>query len=87
MIQRRLPRTNRLGHCLAALRVLAKSNSRNRYILVKGKIDEYLRTHPFDLARALERLREAIHHGEFEGDDEYWSIVKEHVRLLLHSLT
>ena len=77
----------RLGPCLTALRVLAKSNNSNRQILVERHIDEYLRTHPFSLAHALEQLCRAINHEEVEGrEDEYWSIVKEYVRSLLHRM-
>ena len=68
MIQRRLTRTNvpRLGPCLVALRVLAKSKGLHRHVLIERHIDEYLRTDPFSLAHALERLRKAIHFEEFE---------------------
>ena len=84
----RFERTNmyRLGPCLTALRVLAKSNNSSRYVLVERLIDEYLRTHPFSLAYALEQLRRAIHHEEVEGHGEYWSIVNEYVRSL-HRMT
>ena len=75
-----------LGPCLTALRVLSKSNNSNRYILVERHIDEYLRTHPFSLAHALERLRRAIDHEEVEGHGDYWGIVKEYVRSL-HRMT
>jgi len=78
----------RLGPCLAALRVLAKSNDPHRFVLVERHIDEYLRTDPFSLAHALERLRRAIHYEEVEGrEDEDWSVAKEYVRSLLHRMT
>ena len=78
MIQRRLIRTNvpRLGPCLAALRALAKSNDPHRSILVERRIDEYLRTDPFSLAHALERLRKAIHYEEERRDGGDWSVAK-----------
>ena len=77
-----------LGPCLAALRDLAKSNDPHRHILIERHIDEYLRTDPFSLAHALERLRRAIHYEEVEGrEGEDWSIAKEYVRSLLHRMT
>ena len=76
-----------LGPCLTELRALAKSNNPNRYILVERHVVQYLRAHPFNLAHALEQLRRAIHHEEVEGQGEYWSIVKEYVRSLLHRMT
>ena len=90
MIQRRLTRTNvpRLGPCLVALRVLAKSKDLHRHVLIERHIDEYLRTDPFSLAHALERLRKAIHFEELERrEGEDWSVAKEYVRLLLHRMT
>jgi hypothetical protein len=78
----------RLGPCLAALRVLAKSNDPHRFVLVERHIDEYLRTDPFSLAHALERLRRTIHYEEVEGrEGEDWSVAKEYVRSLLHRMT
>jgi hypothetical protein len=56
--------------------------------LVEKYIDDYLRTDPFSLAHALERLRRAIHYEELEkrgGED--WSAAKNYVRLLLHRMT
>jgi hypothetical protein len=90
MEQRRIAGTkmHRLGPCLAALRVLANSNDPHRYILVERHIEEYLRTDPFSLARALERLRRAIHYEEVEGrEGEDWSIARDYVRSLLHRMT
>ena len=89
MVQRRLTRTNvpRLGPCLAALRALAKSRSPHRSVLVERHIDEYLRTDPFSLAHALERLRRAIHYEELERrEGEDWSIAKDYVRSLLRRM-
>ena len=90
MVQRRLTRTNvpRLGPCLAALRALAKSTGPHRHALVERHIDEYLRTDPFSLAHALERLRRAIQYEAAQrrkGED--WSIARGYVRLLLHRMT
>ena len=90
MVQWRLTRTNvpRLGPCLVALRVLAKSKGLHRHVLIERHIDEYLRTDPFSLAHALERLRKAIHFEELERrEGEDWSVAKEYVRLLLHRMT
>ena len=89
MVQRRLTRTNvpRLEPCLAALRILAKSKGPNRNVWVERHIDDYLRTDPFSLAHALERIRQAIHYEELErrkGED--WSVAKNYVRLLLHKM-
>jgi hypothetical protein len=89
MEQRRIAGTKMhgLGQCLAALRVLAKSSDPHRFVLVERHIDEYLRTDPFSLAHALERLRRAIRHEEVElREGEYWGIVKEYVRSLLHRM-
>jgi hypothetical protein len=79
---------HRLGPCLTALRVLAQSKGPHRDVLVEKYIDDYLRTDPFRLAHALERLRRAIHYEELEkrgGED--WSAAKNYVRLLLHRMT
>jgi hypothetical protein len=76
----------RLGPCLAALRDLAKSNDPHRHILVERHIDKYLRTDPFSLAHALERLRRAIHYEDVErreGED----CARDYVRSLLHRMT
>ena len=71
-----------------ALCVLAKSKGPHRDVLIEKYIDDYLRTDPFSLAHALERLRRAIHYEEFrrrEGED--WSVAKDYVRSLLHRMT
>jgi hypothetical protein len=88
MVPRRLARTNvpRLGPCLATLRALAKSNDPHRSILVERRIDEYLRTDPFSLAHALERLRRAIHYEEERRDGGDWGVAKEYVRSLLRRM-
>jgi hypothetical protein len=89
MGQRRLsPQTSRLGPCLADLRTLAKSKDPHRHIFVERHIDDYLRTDPFSLAHALERLRRAIRYEELERrEGEDWSVAKNYVRLLLHRMT
>jgi len=89
MAQRRLTRNemHRLGPCLTALRVLAKSKGLHRNALIEKYIDEYLRTDPFSLIHALERLRRAIHYEELERrEGEDWSVAKNYVRLLLHRM-
>jgi hypothetical protein len=90
MAQRRPTKNemHRLGPCLTALRVLANSKGPQRDALIEKYIDEYLRTDPFSLAHALERLRRAIHYEELErrkGED--WSVAKIYVRLLLRRMT
>jgi hypothetical protein len=78
----------RLSTCMAALRVLARSNAPNRAVLVEQYIDEYLKTESVGLTRALERLRMAIHYEEAERrEGEDWSIAKDYVRWLLHRMT
>jgi hypothetical protein len=79
---------HRLGRCLTALRVLSNSKGLQRDALIEKYIDEYLRTDPFSLAHALERLRRAIHYEELErrkGED--WSVAKYYVRSLLRRMT
>ena len=79
---------HRLVPCLTALRGLAKSENPRRKVLIERHIDDYLRTDPFSIAHALERLRRAIHYEEFrrrEGED--WSVAKDYVRSLLHRMT
>jgi hypothetical protein len=89
MAQRRLTRNemHRLGPCLTALRVLAKSTGPHRDVLIERHIDDYLRTDPFSLTHALERLRRAIYYEELERrKGENWSTAKNYVRLLLHRM-
>jgi hypothetical protein len=79
---------HRLGSCLTALRVLSISKGLQRDALIEKYIDEYLRTDPFSLAHALERLRRAIHYEELERrDGEDWGVAKNYVRLLMHRMT
>jgi hypothetical protein len=78
---------HRLGPCLTALRALAQSQGLQRDILIEKHIDEYLKTDPFSLTHALERLRRAIHYEEIQrrhGED--WSVANNYVRLLLHRI-
>ena len=89
MAQRRLTHNemHRLGPCLTALRVPAKSRGPHRDILVEKYIDEYLRTDPFSLAHALERLRRAIRYEELERrEGEDWSVARDYVRSLLRRM-
>jgi hypothetical protein len=89
MVQTRLTNNemHRLGPCLTALRVLARSKDLRRDIPIERNIDEYLKADTFSLAHALKRLRRAIHYEELarrEGED--WSVAKNYVRLLLHRM-
>jgi hypothetical protein len=79
---------DRLRLCMNALRVLARSHTRNQAFLIERRIDEYLETETVSLIRSLERLRRAIHYdvGERRGG-ENWSIAMEYVRSLLHRMT
>ena len=75
------------GHALTARSILAKSRGPHRHVLIEKQIDEYLRTDPFSLAHALERLRRAIYYEELERrKGENWSTAKNYVRLLLHRM-
>jgi hypothetical protein len=79
---------HRLGPCLTALRVLAKSKGPHRDVLIERHIDDYLRTDPASLAHALERLRKAIHYEELERrEGEDWSTAKDYVRSLLRGMS
>jgi hypothetical protein len=74
---------HRLGPCLTALRILAKSTGPHRSVLIEKHIDEYLRTDPFSLAHALERLRRAIYREADKGrEGEDWNVAKTYVRSL-----
>jgi hypothetical protein len=78
---------HRLGLCLTALRILAKSKGSHHSVWIERPIDEYLRNDPFSLAHALERLRRAIHNEEAQHrEDEDWSPAREYVRTLLHRI-
>jgi hypothetical protein len=79
---------DRLRTCIDALRVLARSSDSDRAVLVERYIDAYLTTETVSVASALERLRRSIRHEEVEvSEGEYWSIVKEYIRSLLHRMT
>jgi hypothetical protein len=64
----------RLGTCIDALRVLARSSDGDRAVLVERYIDAYLTTETVSVWHAVERLGKAIHdeHAKRrEGED--WS--------------
>jgi hypothetical protein len=58
---------DRLGTCMDALRVLARSNDPDRLVLVERHIDAYLTTETVSVWQALERLRKAIRDEQAEG--------------------
>ena len=67
----------RLGTCIDALRVLARSSDADRAVLVERYIDAYLTTETVSVWHAVERLGKAIHdeHAKRrEGED--WSLAK-----------
>jgi hypothetical protein len=75
---------DRLGTFMDALRLLARSNDRNRVVLIERNIKAYLKIEIGGKERALERLRRAIHNEEVEKrDGENWSTAREYVRSLL----
>ena len=79
---------NRLGTCMDASRILARTNDPNRVVLIERNIDRYLKTEIGGKERALELLRRAIHNEEVEKrDGEDWGTAKEYVRSLLHRMT
>jgi hypothetical protein len=76
---------NRLGTCMDALRILARTNDLSRVVLIERNIDGYLKTEIGGKERAFELLRRAIHNEEVEKrEGEDWSIAKEYVPSLLH---
>ena len=78
----------RLGTCIDALRVLARSSDGDRAVLVERYIDAYLTTETVSVWHAVERLGKAIHdeHAKRrEGED--WSLAKDYVRSVLHRMT
>ena len=78
----------RLGTCIDALRVLARSSDADRAVLVERYIDAYLTTETVSVWHAVERLGKAIHdeHAKRrEGED--WSLAKDYVRSVLHRMT
>jgi hypothetical protein len=77
----------RLGTCMDALRVLARSNDRDRAVLVERHVDAYLTTETGCVWQALERLCKGIRDEQAEGrDGEDWSIAKGYIRSVLHGL-
>jgi hypothetical protein len=77
----------RLGTCMDALRVLARSNDPDRADLVEGHIDTYLTTETVSVWQALERLCKGIRDEQAEGrEGENWSIAKKYIRSVLHGL-
>ena len=58
---------DRLGTCIDASRILARSNDADRAVLVERYIDAYLTTETVSAWHALERLCKAIHDKEGEG--------------------
>jgi len=74
---------NRLGTCMDALRILARTNDLSRVVLIERNIDGYLKTEIGGKERGLERLRVAIHNEQVEGRrGEDWCMAKEYVRSL-----
>jgi hypothetical protein len=77
-----LPRGDRLGTYMDALRNLARSDLPDRVKLIEKNIDLYPEEGARD--RALEDLRSAIHNEESERrEGEEWSIAGEYVHSLL----
>jgi hypothetical protein len=58
---------DRLGTCMDALRVLARSNDPDRAVLVEKYIDAYLTTETGSVWQALERLCKGIRDEQAEG--------------------
>jgi hypothetical protein len=78
---------DRLGTCMDALRVLARSNDPDRAALVEGHIDAYLTTETVSVWQALERLCKGIRDEQAEGrEGENWSIAKGYIRSVLYGL-
>jgi hypothetical protein len=78
---------DRLGTCIDALRVLAKSNEPNCAVLVERHIDAYLTTETGSVWQALERLCKSIRDEQAEGrEGEDWSVAKRYIRSALQGL-
>jgi hypothetical protein len=78
---------DRLGTCVNALRVLARSNDPDRAVLVERDIDAYLTTETGSVWQALERLCKGIRDEQAEGrEGEDWSVAKGYIRSVLHGL-
>jgi hypothetical protein len=75
---------SRLGICMDALRVLARSNDPDRVVLVEKYIDAYLTTETGSVWQVLERLCKGIRDEQAEGrEGENWSIAKRYIRSVL----
>jgi hypothetical protein len=78
---------DRLGTCINALRVLARSNDPDRAVLVERHIDAYLTTETVSVWQALERLCKGIRDEQAEGrEGEDWSVAKRYIRSALQGL-
>ena len=78
---------DRLGTCMDALRVLARSDDPDRAVLVERHIDAYLTTETVSVWQALEWLCKAIRDEQAEGrEGENWSVAKGYIRSVLHGL-
>jgi hypothetical protein len=78
---------DRLGMCVDALRVLARSSDPDRAVLVEGHIDAYLTTETGSVWQALERLCKGIRDEQAEGrEGEDWSVAKRYIRSALQGL-
>jgi len=77
---------DRLRTCIEALRVVAKSNQLDPFLVIEMRINEFVRAEGGGLT-PIERLLEAIELEEArnqEGED--WTIAKEYARSLLERL-
>jgi hypothetical protein len=78
---------DRLGTCVNALRVLARSNDPDRAVLVERDIDAYLTTETGSVWQALERLCKGIRDEQAEGrEGEDWNVAKRYIRSALQGL-
>jgi hypothetical protein len=78
---------DRLGTCINALRVLARSNDPDRAVLVERHIDAYLTTETVSVWQALERLCKGVRDEQAEGrEGEDWSVAKRYIRSALQGL-
>ena len=77
----------RLGACIDALRVLARSSDGDRAVLVERYIDAYLTTETGSVWQALERLCKGIRDEQAEGrEGEDWNVAKRYIRSALQGL-
>jgi hypothetical protein len=78
---------DRLGTCVNALRVLARSNDPDRAVLVERHIDAYLTTETGSVWQALERLCKGIRDEQAEGrEGKDWNVAKRYIRSALQGL-